>query len=204
VKFVGHLAGSGQKRPDPAKLHAIREIAVPTNQKQLRSVLGLFGFYRPFVPHFSDLAKPLTDLTSKKAPYTLVWTQREQHAFEQLKEKLCEATSLFVPKIGRLFIIRTDASGVAVSECLSQKTDDDVTVDENGLGEYPVAFYSQTLTEAQLLCTAVYRSLLSLYTRKLAHYSTWQRRTLSLSNELLYNYKSELRRYFHYKQLSWL
>jgi hypothetical protein len=96
--------------------------------------------------------KPLTDLTSKKAPASLLtWTAKEQTAFDTLKDSLCQTVELYVPQIGKLFILRTDASGVAIGACLSQKVDDNASVDEKGTGEHPIAFCSQkTPTQCNL------------------------------------------------------
>ena len=160
VKYVGHIVGSGKKKPDPGKLEAIRNLSVPTTQKQLKSALGLLNYYRPFISGYSQIAKPLTDLTSKKMPFTLVWGTVEQQAFETLRDRLCSATELFAPCIGKLFVIRADASGLAVGASLSQKTNGDENVDNvdvKGTGEHPVAFCSQKLTKTQSLWSTIER-----------------------------------------------
>jgi len=94
VKFVGHLVGSRQKRTDPYRLVAIRQLCRPQTRKQLKSVLGLINYHRTFIRGYAELAKPLTDLTSKNVPSTIPWTDREQLAIDKLKDRLWQATAL--------------------------------------------------------------------------------------------------------------
>jgi hypothetical protein len=157
VRYVGHVAGSGKKKPDPQKLEIIKNLPVPTTQKQLRSVLGLLNYYRAFQPGYSTMAKPLTDLTSRKAPVKLVWTDKEQQAFDKLKEELCKQSELYRPRIGSRFVIRTDASGIAVAACLSQPEVETGEVNEKGTGEKPIAFCSQKLNPTQARWSTIER-----------------------------------------------
>jgi len=129
--------GSGQKRTDPDRLVAIRQLCRPQTRKQLKSVLGLMNYHHTFIRGYAELATPLTDLTSKNVPSTIPWTDREQLAFDTVKDRLRQATALYTPKIGAIFIMRTDASGVAVAACSNQLANDDVIVDEKGTGEDP-------------------------------------------------------------------
>ena len=66
LEFLGHIAGSGNIKPVQDKISAIRQFPVPVTKKQIRSFLGLIGFYRKFIPQFSDISVPLTDLTKEK------------------------------------------------------------------------------------------------------------------------------------------
>ena len=85
VEFLGHIVGSGCKRPADTKLSVIEKIVRPSTKKQIRSFLGVVGFYRVFVPNFAEKAQPLTDLLKKDAPNLLRWTAREEEAFQSLK-----------------------------------------------------------------------------------------------------------------------
>ena len=64
---MGHLIGSGKRRADPDKVEAVKNMKVPKTKKQVRQVLGFFSYFRDYIPNFSAIAKPLTDLTSKKS-----------------------------------------------------------------------------------------------------------------------------------------
>jgi len=68
VKFCGEIIGSGTRQPNPEKVLAIKQIAVPETKKQLRGVLGLFSYFRKYVPALAAKSKILSDLTSKMAP----------------------------------------------------------------------------------------------------------------------------------------
>ena len=63
VKFVGRLVGSGTHRADPQRLEGLAQMNPPRTKKELKKLLGAFGYYREYIPQFADIAKPLTDLT---------------------------------------------------------------------------------------------------------------------------------------------
>jgi len=75
---VGHLVGSGHRRADPEKVAAVHNMKVPETKNQMRQILGFFLYFRDYIPRFSELAKPLTDLTGKRIPNRVPWGQREQ------------------------------------------------------------------------------------------------------------------------------
>jgi hypothetical protein len=78
--------------------------------------LGFSNFYRKFIRHYTDIVKPLTELTCKDIPF--VWTEECQHAFEDLKEKFLEEPVLQMPDPTREFIVETDASKWATGAVL--------------------------------------------------------------------------------------
>ena len=63
VKFVERLLESENHRPDPQRLQGLAKIEVPRTKKELRALLGAFGYYREYIPHFSAITMPLTKLT---------------------------------------------------------------------------------------------------------------------------------------------
>ena len=65
VKYVGHIIESGRHEPDPERIQSVVEMPRLVTKKQTRQVLGMFGFFRSYIPDFSNIAKPLTDLTRK-------------------------------------------------------------------------------------------------------------------------------------------
>ena len=117
VKFVIHFVGSEGRRPDPDRLKGLEKMSRPQTKKELRKLLGAFGYYPDYVEHFAHIVKPLTDLTSKKVPNQLPWEECHQRAYELL---LRFAHVLRIPKIGEPFVLHTDASGVAVGATLGQ------------------------------------------------------------------------------------
>ena len=94
---LGHRIGHGKLQPSEAKVSAIQDFKTPKTKKDLRAFLGLAGYYRRFVPHYADIAAPLTDLTGKLYPDKLQWEEQHQAAFSVLKEKLKKDT--IVPRL---------------------------------------------------------------------------------------------------------
>jgi hypothetical protein len=152
VKFIGHIVGSGLKRIDPDKIASIVAIERPTTQRQLKRFLGMMTYHRSFVDHFSQVAKPLTDLTSVKySKFLLPWSSEQESAFCLLKDKLSNVVGQSIPRLRGLFILRCDASKFAISGCLYQRNDDCIEdVKVTGDGEYPISFYSQKLNSSQI------------------------------------------------------
>jgi len=115
----------------------------PETKKQVRQVLGFFSFFRDYIANFAELAKPLSDLTSKRVPSKLPWGDEQSKAFDLLKQKLCQATtdSLQIVDFSKPFTIHVDASDFQVAGVLSQSSSDG--------SDRPVAFISLKLTPTQ-------------------------------------------------------
>jgi len=89
---VGHIIGSGQRSIDPVKAYEVVEnLKEPESKKHVRQILGFFSFWREYIPGYSDIAKPLIDLTAKRIPERIPFNQAEHDAFKKLKQVLCEA-----------------------------------------------------------------------------------------------------------------
>ena len=89
VLYLGYHLGSGQVRPLVDKTAAIATCPRPKTKNEARRFLGLAGYYRRFIPAFSELTSPLTDLTRKGVSDLVQWTELCQRAFERVKEALC-------------------------------------------------------------------------------------------------------------------
>ena len=152
--YLGHRVGHGQVQPASAKIHAIQNFIRPRTKKDIRSFLGLAGYYRRFVPHYADITTPLSDLTCKDLPEKVNWTDIHQSAFELLKQSLSADPVLQGPDYMRPFILQTDASDVGIAAVLSQKSDED--------GDHPVAFYSRKLCSRERNYAAVERECLAI------------------------------------------
>ncbi len=79
--YLGHIVGNGRVRPEKSKVEAIQNFPVPTTKKEVRSFLGLAGYYTKFVPDYASLAAPITDLTRKNSPNRVVWSAACEQAF---------------------------------------------------------------------------------------------------------------------------
>ena len=77
--YQGHIVGNGQVRPEIGKLTAVEDFPVPKTKKEVRTFLGLTGYYRKFVPCYASLAAPLTELTRSNAPTIVKWTTSCTH-----------------------------------------------------------------------------------------------------------------------------
>ena len=82
----------------------------PQTKKELSTLLGAFGYYREYIPHYSDIARSLTDLTKKGVPNVpdVQWTTDCQQAFVRLRSELTSDCTLRIPTIGTPFILHTD------------------------------------------------------------------------------------------------
>ncbi|XP_078240057.1 uncharacterized protein LOC144586137 [Pogona vitticeps] len=137
IKYLGHMVGGGVIKPLEAKIEAVRDWPRPNTKKKVKSFLGLVGYYRKFIPRFSEIAAPLTDLTRKTAEDRIPWTSDCEAAFQRLKEALINYPVLRAPDFDREFIIYTDASNSGVGAVLCQE-------DENG-DQHPVSYLSRKL-----------------------------------------------------------
>ena len=116
--FLGHLVREDGVRPNPKLIESVAAWKAPGDRKEVQQFLGLANYYRRFVKGFSEIASPLSKLTSKQV--TFIWGDREQEACNELKKRLCSAPILAFPHDTGDFILDTDASGVGVGAVLSQ------------------------------------------------------------------------------------
>ncbi|GJT62867.1 putative reverse transcriptase domain-containing protein [Tanacetum coccineum] len=119
VQFLGHLIDSQGLHVDPAKIEAVKNWASPTTPTEVRQFLGLAGYYRRFIKDFSKIAKSLTELTQKNKKY--IWGEDQESAFQLLKQKLCEAPILALPKGNDDFVVYCDASHQGMGAVLMQR-----------------------------------------------------------------------------------
>ncbi|KAD5803028.1 hypothetical protein E3N88_14388 [Mikania micrantha] len=95
VQFLGHVISPEGIMVDPAKIEAVMKWNPPKTPTEVRSFLGLAGYYRRFIQDFSRIATPLTKLTRKEVKYD--WGSTQVQAFEELKKRLTEAPILTLP-----------------------------------------------------------------------------------------------------------
>lgn len=133
--FLGFEITPGEIRMEPAKVEAVRDWPVPTDQKEVRAFIGYINFYRSFIKGFGKIAKPLHELTGEGNSF--VWGERQQQAFEELKGRICEEPVLRMPDFSRPFFLETDASDYAIGAELYQRFDD---------GRHPVGFFSKKIS----------------------------------------------------------
>jgi hypothetical protein len=130
IHYLGHIISDKGIATDPVKVSTIFVWPQPTDVKQLRSFLGLAGYYRRFLKHFAIISKPLTALLKKHTLF--VWTVDHDVAFNTLKLALTSAPVLAVPDFSKRFCIETDACKNGVGVVLMQDG-------------HPLAFISKAL-----------------------------------------------------------
>jgi hypothetical protein len=139
VEFLGHVITRDGVQMDENKVNAVVDWPSPLmNLTDVRSFLGLAGYYRRFVEGFSRLAAPLSELLKKDKPFT--WTEHEQRAFEVLKKAITSAPILIIPDASQPYVVTTDASGFATGAILQQ---------DHGQGLQPIAFMSHKMNAAE-------------------------------------------------------
>ena len=151
VVYLGHVVSGSGIHMDPRKLESISKVPPPTDLTELRSFLGLTGYYRRFIERYSFMAKPLYDLMGKYNSH-LSFTERwnlppldENHtdcitAFRDLKAALLRAPILANPDFDKDFYLQTDACAYGISAILSQRSGD---------SEHIIACASRKLNSAE-------------------------------------------------------
>ncbi|KAL4018183.1 hypothetical protein IC575_021773 [Cucumis melo] len=102
-----------------SKIEAITSWPRPSTVSEVRSFLGLAGYYHRFMEDFSRIATPFTQLTRKGAPF--VWSKACKDSFQNLKQKLVTASILTIPDCSGSFVIYSDASKKGLSYVLMQQ-----------------------------------------------------------------------------------
>ena len=124
VVYLGHTIGQGVVKPEEKKMEKIAKAEPPRTKKEVRSFLGMVGFYRRFIPRFSEIAKPLTDLTKGAAPRQVKWSEECDESFNRLKKAISSAPVCCLPIPGKPFVLRTDASEIGMGAILFQEHED--------------------------------------------------------------------------------
>ncbi|GKB82975.1 putative reverse transcriptase domain-containing protein [Tanacetum coccineum] len=119
VHFLGHVVNHNGIHVDPSKIKALKNWKAPMTPSEIRSFLGLAGYYRRFITNFSKIAKPLTSLTQKNKKYE--WGAEQEEAFQTLKDNLCNAPILSLPDGIEDFVVYCDASNQGLGCVLMQR-----------------------------------------------------------------------------------
>ena len=153
LEVLGHIVGTDRLSPNPDKIEVIKNAHRPTTKKQVRSFIGMAEFYRKFVPNFSDIASPLTDLTKKGQPNQVRWEAIHERAFSSLKNALVKAPVLKLPNFSQVFILQTDASDNGIGAILLQ--------DEDNI-RLPVSYASKKLKASERNYSTIEKECLAI------------------------------------------
>ena len=151
IEYLGYMVGGGVLTPIYSKVWAIHQYPAPTTRKEVQRYLGMIGYYRRFIRNFSQIAVPLTDLTSSKKKFK--WTDDCQEAFEKLKKFLMMEPVLKAPDFTKPFILQVDACDDGVGAVLLQEFNGE---------RHPICYYSAKLKPHQRPYSTVEKEALSL------------------------------------------
>ncbi|EFO93101.1 hypothetical protein CRE_10000 [Caenorhabditis remanei] len=147
ITFLGHEINKDNYAPDKANVAKILEFPEPTNVNEIRRFVGMAGFFRKFIPNFSEIAEPLTRLTRKEKNF--VWDRDQQESFEKLRTALIAEPILGFPDYDKPFHIFCDASSVAQGAALMQSRD------EKDKDFCVIAYASRTLSDPETRWPAI-------------------------------------------------
>ena len=168
IQYLGHLIAEEGFIPLPEKLDSIRKMPRPKTPKEVKQFLGLIGYYRKFIPSFSDIARSLTNLTRHDADFN--WTEKCDKVFNHLKELLMEHPILRYPDPEQAYTLFTDASRIGWAGVLTQEFED-----ERGKKKHhPISYVSGQFRGSQQNWAALTKEAYAIYMaeRKLSFYIT--------------------------------
>ncbi len=119
MSFLGHVISPEGIAVDPGKVKEVLDWKPPTSVPEVRSFLGLVDYYRRFIPNFSKIAKPITELLEKGTEY--VWSKDCDESFQTLKKLLTMSPVLVQPNITKPFDVYCDSSNTSPRGVLMQE-----------------------------------------------------------------------------------
>ncbi|GBG60081.1 hypothetical protein CBR_g412 [Chara braunii] len=158
ILYLGHEISAEGLKPDDAKVASIRDWPRPQSVTEMRSFLGMTGYYRTFVKNYSIVAAPLTDLTRLDTPWE--WTDECEAAFRHLKHALTHYEILKLPDPDKPFIVTTDASQYGIGAMLAQ---------QEGPKLRPVEYMSKKMPSQKLAKSTYEKELYAVY-KALTHW----------------------------------
>ena len=173
--YLGHRIGRGGVLPENSKVKAIQGMPIPRTKKQVRSFLGMVGYYRRFIPHFATKAEPLTNLTKKGLPEVISWTEETNSSFESLKTDLTQSVMLRNPDYTQTFQLQTDASDVGA------------VLSQGGEQDQPIAYFSRKMLERERHYSTIEKECLAIHLgiKEFATYLIGKPFVLQMDNQAL-------------------
>ncbi|GBG76423.1 hypothetical protein CBR_g22171 [Chara braunii] len=158
VLYLGHEISAEGLKPDDAKVASIRDWPRPQSVTEMRSFLGMTGYYKTFVKNYSIVVAPLTDMTRLDTPWE--WTDECEAAFRHLKHVLTHYEVLKLPDPHKPFIVTTDASQYGIGAVLAQ---------QEGPKLRPVEYMSKKMSSQKLAKSTYEKELYAVY-KALTHW----------------------------------
>ncbi|XP_050314887.1 uncharacterized protein LOC126749236 [Anthonomus grandis grandis] len=151
VEFLGHIITAEGVKPNPRKIEAIKNFKIPNTPKEIKSFLGLVGYYRKFIKDFAKITKPLTNCLKKNVK--IIHDKAFRTAFNLCKNILTNDPILQYPDFHKPFVLTTDASEYAIGAILSQ----------GPIGsDLPISYASRTLNSTECNYSTIEKELLAI------------------------------------------
>jgi len=153
IDFLGHQLQQGLIGLHEDNVAKIKKAPRPTTKKQVRSFMGLAGYYRDFIPNFAAVTAPLSDLTRKGQPSKVEWGDAQEKAYQTIKILLTSDPILRLPDPEKTFILRTDASDYGIGAVLMQEHEGKL---------FPICYASKKLSNAELNYSTIEKECLAV------------------------------------------
>ena len=186
IRFLGHIIEKNKIHLAMDKEEAVKNLLPPKSKEEVQKFMGIVNYYRKFIEKCAEKSEEL--LKFLRNDLAFVWSDKEQKAFESLKQELLTPRVLRQPDFKKLFILDTDASNSGIGAVLSQNFDD---------GEHPVIFLSRRLRNAELNYSISEKEMLAaLWAMEQLHYYLYGRKFLLRTDHkalLAFNVRGEVK-----------
>lgn len=152
VHFLGHVCKENGIKPDSKKLEAVDKYPKPVDKESTRRFTAFANYYRRFIPHYAEIARPLNIIQKKNTPF--IWSNECDESFEKLKILLKSLPVLAYPDWTKEFIVTVDSSIFACGEVLSQIIDGH---------DKPISYISKTYKKGELNKPIIEKELLAIH-----------------------------------------
>lgn len=152
VTYLGHRCTKDGVLPDNSKIQTMLNYPIPENKDSVKRFVAFSNYYRRFLKNFAQYARPLNQLTRRKAEF--IWTQECQQSFDHIKNALIHPPILQYPDFKREFMLTVDASNYACGAVLSQISGDK---------DLPIAYASKSFTKGETNKSTIEKELTAIH-----------------------------------------
>ena len=153
VDFLGHRLEQGMIGLHQDNVEKIKDAPRPSTKKQVRSFMGLAGYYRDFIPNFAAIAAPLSDLTRKGQPNKVEWSEAQEKAYQTIKSYLRSEPILRLPDPAKTYFLPTDASNNGIGAVLMKRHDEKL---------FPVCYARKKLSSTERNYSTIEKECLAI------------------------------------------